>query len=230
MKKLFTLIAVALCTLGASAVEYTDVASRTDAVYAEATTLKAGDTCVPVAFWLKSAGNVQTLGITAITLPAGAKFVTFYDEDEDDNFYATLIKGNTTASKHSVSPALIKENELRIGINTVKGDCFKTDATKLFNLYVTIPSDMAAGDYAITLSGIEYSNNSATTPYTDTPVKGKLDVEDVVCKLTITGADAISNIAADGTEAAAPAKKVVDGQLVIETANGTFNAAGAQVK
>ena len=190
MKKLFTLIAVALCTLGASAVEYTDVASRTDAVYAEATTLKAGDTCVPVAFWLKSAGNVQTLGITAITLPAGAKFVTFYDEDEDDNFYATFIKGNTTASKHSLACALIKDNELRIGINTVKGDCFKTDATKLFNLYVTIPSDMAAGDYAITLSGIEYSNNSATTP----------------------------------------AKKVVDGQLVIETANGTFNAAGAQVK
>ena len=41
---------------------------------------------------------------------------------------------------------------------------------------------------------------------------------------------AVSEVKAADAQAKAAAKKVVNGQLVIETAKGTFNAAGAQVK
>lgn len=49
-------------------------------------------------------------------------------------------------------------------------------------------------------------------------------------KITADAPDAVSEVKAADAQAKAAAKKVVNGQLVIETAKGTFNAAGAQVK
>ena len=49
-------------------------------------------------------------------------------------------------------------------------------------------------------------------------------------KITADAPDAVAEVKAADAQAKAAAKKVVNGQLVIETAKGTFNAAGAQVK
>ena len=232
MKKIYSLIAMAAFALAANA-EATNVAERTDAVYIEKTTVDASKEETQLAVYLKSASPVQTLGIDDITLPEGMKFVNHgeYDEDEEETVYdyIWLAKGNTTAKKHAVACNLLKDNKLRIGINTNKGDCFKQEATVLFYVYVNAGT-LENGEYDVVFNKIEYSNAGATSEYMSNPVPGKLDVENVVSTLVVTNADAIETVAADGTQDAAPAKKVVDGQLVIETANGTFTAAGAQVK
>ena len=44
------------------------------------------------------------------------------------------------------------------------------------------------------------------------------------------GADAVASVEAAETAAPATRKVVKDGKFLIETANGTFTAAGAQVK
>ena len=49
-------------------------------------------------------------------------------------------------------------------------------------------------------------------------------------RISADAPDAVSEVKAADAQAKAAAKKVVNGQLVIETAKGTFNAAGAQVK
>lgn len=49
-------------------------------------------------------------------------------------------------------------------------------------------------------------------------------------RISADAPDAVSEVKAADAQAKVAAKKVVNGQLVIETAKGTFNAAGAQVK
>lgn len=242
MKKLFTLIAVALCTLGANA-EVTDVSQIKNGIYVQEVEVNAGDKNVKIPIILKSDVPIESIGF-AFTLPEGVTVGTheelvWSDEAQDDvpqqmaNFYLT-DGGATTAARHGMSSE-INGQKGKVGVLKLTAAKIgkKESGAELCYMVADIDAT-ASGNKEFTISEIEFSN--ATYKSTDTVndgapgVDGKYNINSTVTMIKINSADAISNIAADGTEAAAPAKKIVDGQLVIETANGAFNAAGAQVK
>jgi hypothetical protein len=223
MKKLFTLIAVALCTLGANAEVTTDVSAFKNYLYlsVDGDIVAGQDNTFFLNIVQDDCG--QSIGIEEITFPEGyvvKKFLAVKDnwavDEETEEYYLAL------------KPATINGNLVSAGI---LGGGSKSNYTakecKIAKFTVAVPSDAAA----TCLVNMKQAEVSLMESYWKTNgYQFNKEVHDIDLKFTVTGADAISNVAADGTEAAAPAKKIVDGQLVIETANGTFNAAGAQVK
>lgn len=241
MKKLFTLIAVALCTLGANAEVTTDVSTFKNYIYvdAEGTCEVNGNTASPatltagltagkqgvVRVLLKHDGAAQSLGYT-VCFPDGyepkgqAVVVTNWAYEEDvfgGKTYALAGKDQT-----------IVGSTIKTGLLGGGTSCnYIGDNIVVAAIAVVVPAD-ATTPAVITVKEGEVSVTEAYK--TANNFEYNYEKHDIVCSIPVTGATGVDNIAADGTEAAAPAKKIVDGKLVIETANGTFNAAGAQVK
>ena len=189
------------------------------------TTLTAGKDDNVVLIALKQDGSAQSLGWTVVfpegwTPVGGAAIFDVYK-------YTTNALGKKTYA--------ISEKDYTIVNNTFKSGLlgggsegnYSSDGV-VYAIIVKIPSGASSkADITVTEGEV-----SVTEAYRDAnSFEYNYEKHDVTSSLTVSGgADAIETVAADGTQAAAPAKKVVDGQLVIETANGTFTAAGAQVK
>ena len=242
MKKIYSLIAMAAFALAANA-EVTDVSQIKNGIYVQEVEVNAGDKNVKIPIMLKSDVPIETIGF-AFTLPEGVTVgkhteMVWSDEAGDDvpqemaNFYLT-DGGATTAARHGMSSE-INGQKGKVGILKLGTAKIGKKETAAELCYMVADIDAAAsGNKEFTISEIEFSNQ--TYKSTDTVndgapgVDGKYDINSTVTLIKINSADAISNVAADGTEVTAPAKKIVDGQLLIEAANGTFTAAGAQVK
>lgn len=230
MKKIYSLIAMAAFALAANAEITSDVSAYHNYIYpdAEASDLTAGQAEQDIAIALKSEGAVTSLGFT-ITLPEGFVITDFWSDN-------TLSPGSAKKGyKITCTDATILDDG-----RTVRAGTFNTGAEPytgdgvVFFLTCTIPADAPAvapveivkGECSLTPAYIaENSWVTAENPscnYENCVVSGTVNIKG--------GADAIDNVAADGTQTASAAKKVVDGKLVIETAKGSFNAAGAQVK
>lgn len=243
MKKFYSLIAMAAFALAANA-EVTDVSTISNGIYVQETEVAAGATEVKIPIILKSNVAIETIGFN-FTLPEGVKVGNHdelvWDDEADDEVLKSLPNlyltdgGATTAAKHGFSSSIDGQN-VKVGI--LKLNAQGTIGKKLAGAelcYIVADIDASAsGDKEITIENIEFSKASyLSTDEVDNGapgVNGKYNINPVTTLIKITGADAIDNVAADGTQAASAAKKVVDGKLVIETAKGSFNAAGAQVK
>ena len=234
MKKIYSLIAMAAFALAANAEITTDVSGWKNYLYIDETTttdegykttLTAGKDDNVVLIALKQDGSAQSLGWTVVfpegwTPVAGAAIFDVYK-------YTTNALGKKTYA--------IAEQDFTIVNNTFKTGLLGGGAEGnylsdgvVYAVIVKIPSNASSkADITVTEGEV-----SVTEAYRDAnSFQYNYEKHDVTSSLTVSGgADAIETVAADGTQAAAPAKKVVDGQLVIETANGTFTAAGAQVK
>lgn len=225
MKKFFTFIAAALCTLGASAELTTDVSAFTNYIYVKDAELVADGTDQTVTVALVQDGFAESLGLTVI-FPEGyvvKKCVAIkggYAVDEDGE--AVIGKAGNTIKDNSVKTAFTKSTNPAEGTS-----CWNAPAVDILTITVTVPENAASTAEIKVFEGEvslgHYHERDLGLPY-------NYEMHDVVTTLTVGSADAIDNVKADGTEAAEVAKKVVNGQLVIETANGTFSAAGAQVK
>ena len=223
MKKIFTLIAMALCVSAANAEIVSDVTGWVNYLYLSADEVKAGQENV---FFLNIVQDEcgQSVGVEEIAFPEGyvvKKFTAVktswaIDESTDEPYLA-------------LKPATgINTNKVKIGLegggpiaNYTAKEC------QIAKLTVEVPAT-AEEECNVTMTQAEVSLKEDY--WKANGYEFNKEVHDVACKFTVSGATGIEGVAADGTEAAAVAKKVVDGQLVIETANGTFNAAGAQVK
>jgi invasion protein IalB len=241
MKKLFTLIAVALCAVGANAGITTDVSTFNNYMYVLPNqTLEAGKQCV-VKVGLHQDGYAESLGL-AVVFPKGyvidkcAAITTGYTLNSDDEAVIAKQKNTILPNGTTFYPTPTVITGFLTNDNTPNSSWNSTDV-EILNITVTVPAD-AATPAKIILTGFNADR--------DVETGGEVSVKDsykvahgypyayerhiVETELEVTGATGVDNVAADGTEVAAPTKKIVDGQLVIETANGTFNAAGAQVK
>lgn len=254
MKKIFTLISMMVLALSASAETYTDaeIDNVSQGIYCGTVEAVAGQ---KNAIKVKLRNNllIQSIGLK-FTMPSDWTIASWEETQKvevldaegnimlDDDFNpimkdtvvtvydATMntdvCKGHAFSMEYSNgagSIGVLATGSLTIGQNK------KGSEADFVTLNVSIPEGTASGNYQFTTKEVEFSNK--TYKGAAFPVEGKFAIADeFVVNINVTGADAIANVAADGTEAAAVAKKVVDGQLVIETANGTFNAAGAQVK
>ena len=223
MKKIFTLIAAALCTLGANAEITTDVTGWKNYLFISADEVKAGqDNTFFINIVQDNCG--QSIGIEEVAFPEGyvvKKFLAVKD--------SWTVDPDTEETYLALKPATgLNTNKVKIGLegggpvaNYTETQC------KIAKFTVAVP-ETASEECNVQLTQAEVSLKEdywKTNGY-----EYNKEVHDLVCKFTVTGATGVDGVSEDGAEAAAPAKKIVDGQLVIETANGTFNAAGAQVK
>lgn len=242
MKKFYSLIAMAAFALAANA-EVTDVSAISNGIYVQETEVAAGATEVKIPIILKSNVAIESIGF-AFSLPEGVTVGThtemIWSDEADDEVPTTMANlyltdgGATTAAKHGFSSS-IEGQDVKVGIlKLTSAKIGKKEAGAELCYIVADIDASASGDKEVTINGIEFS--SANFKSTDAVsngapgVNGKYNIDPVTTLIKITSADAIDNVAADGTQAASASKKVVDGKLVIETAKGSFNAAGAQVK
>ena len=233
MKKLFTLIAAALCTLGANAEITTDVSSFKNYIYIDETTtsveeyktsLVAGQQSI-VLLGLKHDGAAQTLGF----------YVDFPDGWEPVGGAALMDIWSYTQNALGKKTYALSEKEFTITGSTLKSGLlgggetcnYNAESGVVYAIIVNVPAN-AATPATITVREGEVSVTEAYKVANN--FEFNYEKHDVVCSVPVAGGTGVDGVSEDGTEAAAPAKKIVDGQLVIETANGTFNAAGAQVK
>ncbi len=164
---------------------------------------------------LAAKGTVATAATTGLGTAGGydvndpTKYYNFGKEDASHSYYNYKEGEDIVLFKVKVTPAAASGTPATITF---------TDCELCFNdpNYKTNPD---LSDYAWN----NYCNPAITAK--ETGVERSL-----VFEFDVEGATGVDGVSEDGAEAAAPAKKIVDGQLVIETANGTFNAAGAQVK
>jgi len=223
MKKIYSLIAMAAFALAANAEITTDVSTFKNYMYLSVDgDVKAGEDNT---FYLNIVhdGAGQSIGCDKISFPAGyeiKKFVAVKDiwaQDPDTEEYYLTLK-----------PATISGNTCKIGIlGGGAASNYTAKEGKIAKFTVAVPANADAVCNA-TMEGAEVSVLESYQAAQGLPYN--YEKHDVAMTFNVTGTDAIETVAADGTEVTAPAKKVVDGQLVIETANGTFTAAGAQVK
>ncbi|MBO5615267.1 MAG: hypothetical protein J5932_03980 [Prevotella sp.] len=230
MKKLFTLIAMfSFSAITMSAQSYLNYL-----YLQEGTSVNIGND-QEIVLCVHQTGKLQTIGIQPageFTFPKG---VTYVDGEAIEDLYPKNARNKSLADASYSTSSGFMYSLTQAGGNTAKEQGLSTALTgsgPIFRFYVNVTSEAEAQSY-ITVRLLENSFTStavAGEDYIDEGHGYEL-VQELKLPFTVVGgATAISNVAEDGTAAAAPAKKIVDGQLVIETANGTFNAAGAQVK
>jgi len=234
MKKIYSMIAMAAFALAANAEITTDVSGWKNYLYIDETTttvegyktsLTAGKDDNVVLIALKQDGSAQSLGWTVVfpegwTPVAGAAINDVYK-------FTTNALGKKTYAIAEQNYTIV-DNTFKTGLQGGGAEGNYLSDGVVYAVIVKIPSTASSkADITVTEGEV-----SVTEAYRDAnSFEYNYEKHDVTSSLTVSGgADAIETVAADGAEAAAPAKKVVDGQLVIETANGTFTAAGAQVK
>ena len=234
MKKIFTLIAAALCTLGASAEIVTDVSSFKNYIYVDTetvtldgfqTSLTAGTNECVLLLGLKQDGAAQTLGFY-VDFPEGWTPVGGAAIQDIWSYTQNALGKKTYAL--SEKEYTITNNTFQSGLLGGGADCnYNAESGVVYAVVVNVPAN-ATTPAQITVREGEVSVTEAYK--TSHGFEYNYEKHDVVCTVPVAGADAIENVAAHGTEASAVAKKLVDGKIVIETAKATYNVAGATVK
>lgn len=183
---------------------------------------------------MTAAGNEATGATTATGTQEG-----YFSEDGDYVYYCDA----TTADKKGLTEYNSIDTKLGYTSNDFVLFTMKVEmpAAPTDELVITFTDCELAFDRTVAVKENALAADGRLSDYCDydpdksnyvNPCKDGINNKktDLSFKFAVAGATGVDSVAADGTEAKAPAKKVVDGQLVIETANGTFNAAGAQVK
>lgn len=166
-------------------------------------------------------------------------FVGFRLKDENAEDVSGLYFSPYDANNYSYNP--VNVNNLVFAANTAGDAGFITDDNKtsmqLYLDYGTKKAQLAtqAGGKTYTSDWVEFNGNDVKTFVLESNynyAQGRRCWFDNLKIQIIQAGDptAVSEVKAADAQAKAAAKKVVNGQLVIETAKGTFNAAGAQVK
>ena len=166
-------------------------------------------------------------------------FVGFRLKDENAEDVSGLYFSPYDANNYSYNP--VNVNNLVFAANTAGDAGFITDDNKtsmqLYLDYGTKKAQLAtqAGGKTYTSDWVEFNGNDVKTFVLESNynyAQGRRCWFDNLKIQVIQAGDptAVSEVKAADAQAKAAAKKVVNGQLVIETAKGTFNAAGAQVK
>jgi len=236
MKKFFTLIAVALCAVAANAEIVTDVSSFKNYIFADAdgvakinnnsiqTKLEAGKRGY-VCISLKHDGAAQSLGFT-VEFPEGFTPVNF---GADQSIWKSTVDDfggvsyDLAAQKNTITGSSLKTGLLGGG-----SECNYNANEGVVGVVIVDVPENATSPVSIKIIDGEVSVTKAYQAANN--LEYAYEKHTIECSIPLAGADAIVSVKADGTEADAPVKKIVNGQLVIENANGTFNAAGAQVK
>ncbi|MBQ6760923.1 MAG: hypothetical protein IJP47_05820 [Prevotella sp.] len=166
-------------------------------------------------------------------------FVGFRLKDENSEDVSGLYFSPYDANNYSYNP--VNVNNLVFAANTAGDAGFITDDNKtsmqLYLDYGTKKAQLATqvGSKTYTSDWVEFNGNDVKTFVLESNynyAQGRRCWFDNLKIEVIKAGDptAVSEVKAADAQAKAAAKKVVNGQLVIETAKGTFNAAGAQVK
>ena len=166
-------------------------------------------------------------------------FVGFRLKDENSEDVSGLYFSPYDANNYSYNP--VNVNNLVFAANTAGDAGFITDDNKtsmqLYLDYGTKKAQIASqvGSKTYTSDWVEFNGNDVKTFVLESNynyAQGRRCWFDNLKIEVIQAGDptAVSEVKAADAQAKAAAKKVVNGQLVIETAKGTFNAAGAQVK
>ena len=166
-------------------------------------------------------------------------FVGFRLKDENAEDVSGLYFSPYDANNYSYNP--VNVNNLVFAANTAGDAGFITDDNKtsmqLYLDYGTKKAQLAtqAGGKTYTSDWVEFNGNDVKTFVLESNynyAQGRRCWFDNLKIQIIQAGDptAVSEVKDADAQAKAAAKKVVNGQLVIETAKGTFNAAGAQVK
>lgn len=166
-------------------------------------------------------------------------FVGFRLKDENSEDVSGLYFSPYDANNYSYNP--VNVNNLVFAANTAGDAGFITDDNKtsmqLYLDYGTKKAQLATqvGSKTYTSDWVEFNGNDVKTFVLESNynyAQGRRCWFDNLKIEVIKAGDptAVSEVKAADAQVKAAAKKVVNGQLVIETAKGTFNAAGAQVK
>lgn len=216
MKRIYTLITVSMMTfLGANA-EATDMSSVNDALYFDRVEVKAGDNAT-LQIKMKNATNSVGTFATKVTMPEGFSFGT--DGNDPD---VSLLTERTGSSTFAVASAFQSDaNAIKIGLLQTEGANLGGNDGAVIAMNVKVGADVQVGSYEVLFSEQEFVEALSSANYYPA---------DATSVIVVTSADGIDGVRADGTKAASPVKRIVDGKLVIETLNGTYNAMGAQTK
>lgn len=215
MKRIYTLITVSMMTFLGANVEATDMSNVNDALYFDRVEVKAGDNAT-LQIKMKNASSVGTFG-TKVTMPEGFSFGT--DGNDPD---VSLLTERTGSSTFAVASAFQSDaNAIKIGLLQTEGTNLGGNDGAVIAMNVKVGADVQVGSYEVLFSEQEFVEALSSANYYPA---------DATSVIVVTSADGIDGVRADGTKAASPVKRIVDGKLVIETLNGTYNAMGAQTK
>lgn len=216
MKRIYTLIAMSVMTfLGANA-EVTDLSGVADALYFETTEIKAGDNAT-LQIKMKNTTNSVGTFATKVTMPEGFSFAT--DGNDPD---VALNTERTGGNDFAVASAFQSgENAIKIGFLQTAGANLNASDGTVLAMNVKVDESLTVGTYEVLFSEQEFVEAQSSVNYFPADAKSLI---------IVTSADGIDGVRADGTKVASPVKKIVDGKLVIETVNGTYNALGSQTK
>lgn len=216
MKRIYTLITVSMMTfLGANA-EATDMSNVNDALYFDRVEVKAGDNATLQVKMKNTTNSVGTFA-TKVTMPEGFSFGT--DGNDPD---VSLLTERTGSSTFAVASAFQSDaNAIKIGLLQTEGANLGGNDGAVIAMNVKVGADVQVGSYEVLFSEQEFVEALSSANYYPA---------DATSVIVVTSADGIDGVRADGTKAASPVKRIVDGKLVIETLNGTYNAMGAQTK
>ena len=156
---------------------------------------------------------------------AGFNFSKYWNQAEYDDFglsdsYALIPGIGASGQENAMIAGASNKTHFEIVLDYGKGTMYCTITTAsgtATTTEVAIPTDSPIAKFVVKST----HNNTGRRCWFD-----NLFIE----KVEAGEADAVAEVKAADAKVKATAKKVVNGQLVIETAKGTFNAAGAQVK
>ena len=201
--------------LGANA-EATDMSNVNDALYFDRVEVKAGDNATLQVKMKNVSSNVGTFG-TKVTMPEGFSFAT--DGNDPD---VSLMTERIGSKAFAVASAFQSDaNAIKIGLLQTEGYNLEDNDGMVLAMNVKVGADVEVGSYEVLFSEQEFVEALSSSNYFPA---------DATSVIVVTSADGIDGVRADGTKAASPVKRIVDGKLVIETVNGTYNAMGAQTK
>lgn len=201
--------------LGANA-EATDMSNVNDALYFDRVEVKAGDNATLQVKMKNTTNSVGTFA-TKVTMPEGFSFGT--DGNDPD---VSLLTERTGSSTFAVASAFQSDaNAIKIGLLQTEGANLGGNDGAVIAMNVKVGADVQVGSYEVLFSEQEFVEALSSANYYPA---------DATSVIVVTSADGIDGVRADGTKAASPVKRIVDGKLVIETLNGTYNAMGAQTK
>lgn len=201
--------------LGANA-EVTDLSGVADALYFETTEIKAGDNAT-LQIKMKNTTNSVGTFATKVTMPEGFSFAT--DGNDPD---VALNTERTGGNDFAVASAFQSgENAIKIGFLQTAGANLNASDGTVLAMNVKVDESLTVGTYEVLFSEQEFVEAQSSVNYFPADAKSVI---------IVTSADGIDGVRADGTKVASPVKKIVDGKLVIETVNGTYNALGSQTK
>lgn len=201
--------------LGANA-EVTDLSGVADALYFETTEIKAGDNAT-LQIKMKNTTNSVGTFATKVTMPEGFSFAT--DGNDPD---VALNTERTGGNDFAVASAFQSgENAIKIGFLQTAGANLNASDGTVLAMNVKVDESLTVGTYEVLFSEQEFVEAQSSVNYFPADAKSLI---------IVTSADGIDGVRADGTKVASPVKKIVDGKLVIETVNGTYNALGSQTK